>query len=86
MAEETTYWDNEHPIDEIKTGEHTVIRVLVAQKKGKSYLVYREWYNTKKNPTFYPSKHGGAIPIECAEGFVSGLIHGVHYARDKGLI
>lgn len=73
MENANRYWDTETVIKEIPTGERTFIRISLVTKKGKTYVNYREWYNTKADPTYYPSKHGGALPIEMANDFANAI-------------
>ena len=70
---QSTYWDKEILVKEVTTGDNTVMRVSVAQKKGETYVVYREWYNTKSDPTYKPSKHGGATKVGYAAGVVEAM-------------
>lgn len=63
---QSTYWDKEILVKEVTTGNHTVMRVSVTQKKGETYVAYREWYNTKSDPTYKPSKHGGVTKLRYA--------------------
>lgn len=70
---QSTYWDKEILVKEVPTGEHTIMKVSITQKKGEVYLAYREWYNTKADPTYKPSKHGGATKIGYAEDVVKAM-------------
>ena len=63
---QSTYWDKEILVKEVTTGNHTVMRVSVTQKKGETYVAYREWYNTKSDPTYKLSKHGGVTKLRYA--------------------
>lgn len=83
---QTTYWDKQFLVKEVKTGENTMMQISLAQKKGTSYLVYREFYNTKTNPDWLPSKHGGATKIEIAGEVLSAMIDGLQKAKKLGWV
>ena len=60
---QSAYWDKQIVVEEVPIGEHTMMQVSITQKKGETYIAYREFYNTKNDPTWKPSKHGGAVKV-----------------------
>lgn len=80
----STYWDKEILVKVVTTGEHTVMRISLTQKKGESYVAYREWYNTKSDPTYKPSKHGGATKLVAAGYVVEAMSEALAEAKKLG--
>lgn len=80
----SAYWDKEILVKEVTTGEHTIMRVSLTQKKGKSYIAYREWYNTKTDLVYKPSKHGGATEISAAAGVIEAMAMALTKAVELG--
>lgn len=81
---QSAYWDKEILVKEVITGEHTVMRVSLTQKKGESYVAYREWYNTKSDPIYKPSKHGGATKLQYAAEVGNAIMIAVTKGSELG--
>lgn len=80
----SSYWDKEYTLPEIPTDGSNVMKVSLTEKKGKRWLVFREWYCSKFDPEYRPGKHGGAIPLEAAEDFAGSIMVAVNAARELG--
>lgn len=83
---QSTYWDREILVKEVTTGEHTIVRISITQKKGETYIAYREWYNTKSDPVYKPSKHGGATKIGYAANVVEAMGLAIVKASELGFL
>lgn len=78
---QSAYWDKQIVVKEVSTGDNTMMQVSITQKKGETYIAYREFYNTKSDPTWKPSKHGGATKI----GYAAGVIEAMALAMTKAI-
>lgn len=56
------YWDEEVVVEEIPKGELAKYIVSRCKKGGKEYINIREWYCTRTDPTWRPSKAGMTLP------------------------
>ena len=82
---QSTFWDREVLIEDIKTSEHGIIRICVVQKNNKAHITHREFYNTKEDPTWRAGKNGGKIEIAEGIKFANAVIEAVKAAATLGL-
>lgn len=59
---ENTYWDKEKVVSEITLSDYRKLVVSSCIKDGKKYVNVREFYCTRTDSTWKPSKHGICIP------------------------
>jgi Transcriptional Coactivator p15 (PC4) len=79
MSEQKSYWDSEIYLAQVEKTPTSQYQVHAVEKSGKRYINIREWYCTKTDPTWKPSKSGMAIPLEQAEEVMLALKEGMHY-------
>ena len=78
---ENKYWDEEVVVAEIPKDTYAKYIVSKCKKGTKEVVNVREWYNTKLDPTWRPSKSGMAVPI--ADGTCWNLIQAMTEANAK---
>jgi hypothetical protein len=57
------YWDKEQLYAAVSRSTTSEYRISLCQKGDKQYVHIREWYCTKSDPTWKPSKQGMSLPI-----------------------
>lgn len=63
MEKQKRIWDNYEVIGEVQKSDSIKFVIAAATRKGFRYISIREFYITKKDPTWKPGRDGITIPL-----------------------
>ena len=65
--EQEKFWDNEEVVGEVVKSEFSKYVIAITEKNGKAYISIREFFCTRKDPNWTPTRQGMNIPAEFAD-------------------
>jgi hypothetical protein len=79
------FWDKEYLVKDVEVSKHQIIRFCLVTKGNKSWITFREFYNSEADPIWKPGKDGGKFKLEQGMASANAIITAVQAAATIGL-